>query len=142
MPPHPPGCNCGDDDAHVILDGTQDFLYSKIDRDRVVALNSEHQGKAVIKPWDDRLQEEPFVESDSDEQLILQIPFTGSIKLRSILIKSGPGGHTPDKMQVFVNQALDFDEASSVQVTQSFDVAQTKDVIELAVRSVPARLDA
>lgn len=54
--------------------------------------------------------------------------------VRSILIKAGPAGYTPDKMQVFANQALDFDEATSTDVTQSFDVAVTRDVIEFAVR--------
>ncbi|BGP15862.1 hypothetical protein JCM10213_005652 [Rhodosporidiobolus nylandii] len=135
-PTHPPGCQCGDDDAHVLLEGTLNFLYQHVDRDQVVALNAEEgkEGKVVIRPWDERNQEDEWLESDADEQLILQIPFTGSIKLRSILIKSGPAGFTPDKMQVYANQKLDFDEASSVDVTQSFDVAVTREVIEFAVR--------
>lgn len=56
---HPAGCQCGDDDAHVILAGTQDFLFDKIDRDRVVALNGASQGRVVIKPWDQRATDEP-----------------------------------------------------------------------------------
>ncbi|KAK4046207.1 hypothetical protein OIV83_006239 [Microbotryomycetes sp. JL201] len=133
---HPLGCQCGDEDAHVLLEGQQDFLFGQVDRDKVVALNATDpdNGKIVIRPWDDRMQEQEFVESDADEQLILQIPFTASIKLRSIIIKSGPAGHTPDKMHVFANQLLDFDETSSQTPTQSFDVAVTRDVIEFAVR--------
>ncbi|GAA6027402.1 hypothetical protein JCM8097_007833 [Rhodosporidiobolus ruineniae] len=133
---HPPGCQCGDADAHVILEGVQNSLYQYIDRDRVVALNGEEgkDAKVVIRPWDERNQEEEWLESDADEQLILQIPFTGNIKLRSILVKAGPAGYTPDKLQVFANQALDFDEATSVDVTQSFDVAVTREVVEYAVR--------
>ncbi|GAA6049627.1 hypothetical protein JCM3770_005042 [Rhodotorula araucariae] len=135
-PQHPPGCSCGDEDAHVLLDGTLNFLYQHIDRDQVVALNAEEGrgGKVVIRPWDQRNQEEEWLESDADEQLILHIPFTGSVKLRSILIKTGPAGYTPDKMLVFANQLLDFDEATSQDVTQSFDVAVTKEVVEYAVR--------
>ncbi|GAA5958206.1 hypothetical protein JCM21900_000142, partial [Sporobolomyces salmonicolor] len=75
-----------------------------------------------------------WLESDADEQLILQIPFTGSVKLRTILVKAGPAGFTPDKMQVFANQQLDFDEATSTDVTQSFEVAVTREVVEYAVR--------
>lgn len=56
---HPPNCQCGDDDAHVILQGTQDFLYSHIDRDQVVALNATTPGAVVIKPWDQREADEP-----------------------------------------------------------------------------------
>lgn len=80
------------------------------------------------------------------------------LAVRSILIKTGPAGYTPDKMLVvrrpdgqvildladsslprtqFANQLLDFDEATSQDVTQSFDVAVTKEVIEYAVRCAP-----
>ncbi|GAA5848135.1 hypothetical protein JCM9279_007468 [Rhodotorula babjevae] len=133
-PQHPAGCQCGDEDAHVLLDGTLNFLYQHVDRDKVVALNADdpEQGKVVIRPWDQRSQQDEWLESDADEQLILHIPFTGSVKLRSILIKTGPAGYTPDKMLVFANQLLDFDEATSQDVTQSFDVAVTKEVIEPA----------
>ncbi|KAM0787797.1 hypothetical protein ACM66B_003851 [Microbotryomycetes sp. NB124-2] len=136
MAKHPPGCQCGDEDAHVLLEGQQDFLFAQVDRDKVVALNATEpdSGKLVIKPWDERMQDDQFVESDADEQLILQIPFTASIKLRSILVKAGPAGHTPDKMQVFANQTLDFDQVTSFDATQSFEVAVTRDVIEFAVR--------
>lgn len=56
---HPAGCQCGDADAHVLLDGQLNFLYPYIDRDRVVALNGEEgkEGKMVIRPWDERNQE-------------------------------------------------------------------------------------
>ncbi|GAA5861044.1 hypothetical protein JCM8547_008017 [Rhodosporidiobolus lusitaniae] len=137
---HPPGCQCGDPDAHVLLEGQLNFLYPYVDRERVVALNAEEgkEGRMVIRPWDERTQEEEWLESDADEQLILQIPFTlvvdTEFSVRSILIKSGPAGFTPDKMQVFANQQLDFDEATSIDVTQSFDVAITREVIEFAVR--------
>ncbi|BGP39853.1 hypothetical protein JCM10450v2_003826 [Rhodotorula kratochvilovae] len=135
-PQHPAGCSCGDEDAHVLLDGTLNFLFQHVDRDKVVALNADEstEGKVVIRPWDQRNQDDEWLESDADEQLILHVPFTGSIKLRSILIKTGPAGYTPDKMLVFANQLLDFDEATSQDVTQSFDVAATKEVVEYAVR--------
>ena len=29
---------------------------------------------------------------------IIRVPFTGSVKLRSLLLKSGPGDHTPAKV--------------------------------------------
>lgn len=58
MAHHPAGCQCGDDDAHVLLEGTQDFLFSRVDRDKVMVLNSEGDGKIVIRPWDEREQEE------------------------------------------------------------------------------------
>ncbi|KAK4053268.1 hypothetical protein OIO90_004042 [Microbotryomycetes sp. JL221] len=127
MAKHPPGCQCGDEDAHVLLEGTQDFLFSKIDRDKVIALNADEpeRGKIVIRPYDERMQEEEWLSrADSSKDFLV----------RSILIKSGPAGHTPDKMHVYANQMLDFDQATSFDATQSFDVAITRDVIEFAVR--------
>ncbi|GAA5970920.1 hypothetical protein JCM11641_004509 [Rhodosporidiobolus odoratus] len=135
-PTHPPGCQCGDLDAHVILQGQLSFLYPYIDRDQVVALNAEEgkHAKLLIRPWDERNQQDEYLESDADEQLIVQVPFTGSVKLRSILIKAGPAGFTPDKLKVYANQKLDFDEATSLEVTQEFEVAVTREVIDFAVR--------
>lgn len=42
--------------------------------------------------------EQLAIESDADDQLIIKIPFTGSIKLRSILLRSGPESQTPSKL--------------------------------------------
>lgn len=91
-PAHPPGCQCGDADAHVLLEGELNFLYKHVDRDKVVALNAEDgkEGKMVIKPWDQRTQEEEWLESDADEQLILRVPFTGNIKRVCPSFRSSP----------------------------------------------------
>lgn len=58
-PQHPAGCSCGDEDAHVLLDGTLNFLFQHVDRDKVVALNADEstEGKVVIRPWDQRNQD-------------------------------------------------------------------------------------
>lgn len=50
-----------DDDDHVKGgEGTLDFLYTRIDRDGVVALNEARPGSGarIIKPWDQRMDEE------------------------------------------------------------------------------------
>ncbi|GAA5839520.1 hypothetical protein JCM5353_002775 [Sporobolomyces roseus] len=135
-PAHPAGCSCGDEDSHQKLEGQLTFLYPFVDRDKVVALNAGEgkEPKIVIRPWDQRNQEDEWLESDADEQLILRVPFTGSVKLRSILVKSGPSGFTPDKMKVFANRQLDFDEATSTEVTQEFEIAETREVAEYIVR--------
>lgn len=38
------------------------------------------------------------IESDADDQLIIRVPFTGSVKLKSILLRSGPEDQTPTKI--------------------------------------------
>jgi hypothetical protein len=49
--------------------GPQDNLFSRIDTGNVVALNTEDDGKKVIKPWDQRLDETSYIESDADDQM-------------------------------------------------------------------------
>ena len=64
--------------------GLQFHLYTKIDFNRLQCLNEAEEGSAknVFKPWDERLEPNKFVESDVDEELLFNIPFTGNVKLK------------------------------------------------------------
>ncbi|KAG8909861.1 hypothetical protein FRC02_007539 [Tulasnella sp. 418] len=82
------------------------------------------------------MNETVSIESDADDQLIIRVPFTGSVKLRSILLKSGPGSETPTKLCVYANaDSLDFDDITDAKVTQEFDVAQSREIGEYAVKA-------
>jgi hypothetical protein len=48
----------GDDHSHTGNGGLSQNLFAHIDRDNVVALNSVHGGSQVIKPWDERMDEQ------------------------------------------------------------------------------------
>ncbi|EGN99037.1 hypothetical protein SERLA73DRAFT_181814 [Serpula lacrymans var. lacrymans S7.3] len=139
--PHHHHDNCsheGHDHDHSSSDSTgpNDNLFTHIDRSNVVALNAGGQGSEIIKPWDKRLDEEVFLESDSDDQLILRVPFTGAVRLRSLLLKTGPGDQTPTKVALFANeQSLDFDDVNDKSPTQEFDIAQGREVGEYAVKT-------
>jgi hypothetical protein len=57
--------NCGDHahghdhtHGHADISGPSDNLFMHIDRDNVIALNSTGEGKQVIKPWNERLDEQ------------------------------------------------------------------------------------
>ena len=56
-------------------------LYQRIDLDQLTCLNeeAEESGRTVFKPWEARLDREKFVQSDADEELLFNIPFTGGI---------------------------------------------------------------
>ncbi|KAJ7202885.1 DUF1000-domain-containing protein [Mycena pura] len=142
MPPHQHDSHCGHestdhDHDHDSADlGPKDNLFSQIDRDNVVALNAVGQGSTIIKPWHSRLDEEKFVESDADDQMIIRIPFTSSVKLRSLLIKAGPADQTPSRVAVFSNENnFDFGDIADKTPTQEFMIAQGREVGEYALRT-------
>ncbi|KAI0278020.1 galactose-binding domain-like protein [Russula aff. rugulosa BPL654] len=103
------------DHAHPNTGGPSDNVFIHIDRDNVIALNSIGEAKQVINPWDERV----YIESDADDQLIIRVPFTGSVKPRSLLLKSGPGEQTPAK------------SSSHKESLQQFDVAVGREVGEV-----------
>jgi len=119
--------------------GSRDNLFQYIDRSNVVALNApspSEDGPKVIKPWNERLDEAVAVMSDSDDQMIFRIPFTGSVKLRSLLLKTGPADHTPTKVVLYANEpSLDFGDIADKVPTQEFDVAQGREVGEYALKA-------
>nr|VWP01013.1 Type III effector protein XopX [Ganoderma boninense] len=120
--------------------GYRDNLFSRIDRANVVALNVEEPGKGpeVIKPWDQRLDEDSYLESDADDQMIIRIPFTGAVKLRALLLKTGPGDQTAAKVSLFPNmEHLDFSDLEDKKPVQEFTVPQGREVGEYHV--MPAK---
>ncbi|KZV72665.1 DUF1000-domain-containing protein [Peniophora sp. CONT] len=138
---HHHDASCGhehdhDHDHDVPGGGPQDNLFAHIDRENVVALNSTDPGSIIIKPWHERTDEGAFIESDADDQLIVRIPFTGSVKLRSLLLKTGPTDQTPEKVAIFANaDNLDFSDATDKEPSQEFAVAQSRDVGEYSLKA-------
>lgn len=126
------------DHSDDITPALQHSLYEHIDFDKVETLNeaTAGSGRAIVrKSWAERLQEEPELESDADEQIIMSVPFTGQVKLHSILLRSSPADCAPRTLKVFVNRTdLDFDTASELQPAQEFELSQTSEVQELPVK--------
>ncbi|KAK4319625.1 hypothetical protein Pmani_009455 [Petrolisthes manimaculis] len=99
-------------------------LYTRIDVNNVECLNEsvEGAGKTVFKAWEDRLNRDKFVESDADEELLFNIPFTDNIKLKGIIIIGGEDGHHPSKMRLYKNREhMTFDDVS-LSADQEFEL--------------------
>ena len=118
---HGHGCGCNHGSAGLQGEelGLQYSLYQKIDLENVTCLNEavEHSGKLVFKPWEDRkdlakVNVHPvkncifrlllfqFVISDADEELLFNIPFTGNVKLKGLIIMGGEDGHHPSSVKL------------------------------------------
>ncbi|KAK4157470.1 PITH domain-containing protein [Chaetomidium leptoderma] len=126
------------DHSDDITPALQFSLYQHIHFDDVTALNEARygSGKAVVqKTWAERLAAEPEVLSDVDEQLILNVPFTGQVKLHSILLRTSDSDSAPRTLKVIINRDdVDFGVAEETGGTQEFELSRTSEVQELPVR--------
>ncbi|KAH7153128.1 PITH domain-containing protein [Dactylonectria macrodidyma] len=126
------------DHSDDITPAVQFSLYSQINFDRIITLNEAERdvGRAVVKKtWQERLEVEPELASDVDEQLLMTVPFTAQIKLHSILIRTSPSFSAPKTLHVFINRDdLDFAAAEETDPVQTLELSQTGDLQEIPVR--------
>ncbi|KAK0674717.1 PITH domain-containing protein [Cercophora samala] len=126
------------DHSDDITPALQFSLYQHIDFDGVATLNERVYGsgrEVLRKTWAERMRVEPEVESEADEQLLVNIPFTGQVKLHSILLRTSDSDSAPKTLKVIINRDdVDFDVAESAPATQEFELSRTGEVQEIAVR--------
>ncbi|KAF8587191.1 DUF1000-domain-containing protein [Ramaria rubella] len=94
-------------------------LYGIIDRDNVHGLNLDvpEQAREIIKSWDEREDTTKFADSGVDDQLIIHVPFTQNVRVRSVLLKLGRGESTPLRLRIYANHPsiIDFADADSTR---------------------------
>jgi len=75
-------------------------------------------------------EENKYLESDCDEQMIMSISFNQAIKLHSLRIKA-PEDKGPKTLKLFINQprTLDFDQADTMDPVQLVEINK-KDMVE------------
>jgi hypothetical protein len=111
-------------------DCSSDFsLYKHVDLSKVSALNEAIPGsvKSVFRSWEQRLNSsEGHLESnEGDPELLVFIPFTSDVKIKSISVVGGADGTSPSKMRAFINrEGIDFSDAQNMQPIQEWDLAE------------------
>nr|XP_012134804.1 PREDICTED: PITH domain-containing protein GA19395 isoform X1 [Megachile rotundata] len=116
-------CGCGGAHNEGEL-GVQYNLYEKIDIENVECLNEceEASGATVFKPWEKRLDKNKYVESDVDNELLFNIPFTGNIKLKGLIVIGGEDDFHPNKVKLYKNRPhMTFDN-TAVEPEQEFEL--------------------
>lgn len=110
-------CDHGDN-----VEETAYSLYQKIDTINLECLNElvDGSGVRVFKPWSERLSNENYVQSDCDAELLFNIPFTGNVKIKGIVVRADEGLH---KMRLFKsNLRMSFDDVGA-EPDQEFEIA-------------------
>eukprot|EP00039_Didymoeca_costata_P003359 m.67133 g.67133 ORF g.67133 m.67133 type:complete len:224 (+) comp11862_c2_seq1:174-845(+) len=115
--------------------GFEHSLLPYIDIAHVTCGNEAEQDsiKNCFRPWAQRADPDKFVQSDADEQLLVFIPFTGQVKLKSIHLICEGGEARPTVMKAFKNRDdIDFEAAEDMSATQEWDLveAPTEDGLE------------
>ncbi|KAI5778212.1 PITH domain-containing protein [Geopyxis carbonaria] len=145
------GHSCEDEHSHShgggehnhdddLTPAIQSSLYHYIEFDKITTFNeaTPGTGKAIVKKtWEQRLDTSTILESDADEQLLIFIPFTGQVKLHSILIRASPSPDAPKTLKLFSNRDdLDFSSAADMLPVQTLDIPlhTGEDYIEIPVK--------
>ena len=110
---HGPECNCSQcifGEEETLVD-----LTNVVSKTEVFALNEkEHLScQKLFKTKEEMLDRTNYCESnDGDIDLIIHIPFSSQVNLKSMIIIGGEDGMSPAKIKIFVNKKvsdIDFD---------------------------------
>lgn len=68
--------------------------------------------------------EPPLKSNEDDPELLIKIPFVGTVNLKAICVIGGTDGTCPSKMRAFVNRELDFDGVQDMPAIQEWDLQE------------------
>ncbi|QDZ19564.1 PITH domain-containing protein [Chloropicon primus] len=115
--------DCGDHDC-----GSMWRLNQFVDTPKVRALNEEVQGscKELFRGWEERLDRSKCCSSEEDDpELIIHVPFTCDVKLKSICVIGGLDDTSPKLLKVFLNREdVDFTNASDLPPVQEWELLE------------------
>jgi len=115
-------------------------LLGHLDMPQVTCLNEEegHTLKSIVVSRKKNTTSGAYVASDADEQLLLNITFNQTVRVRSIVLQTADGEQAPRTIKLLTNHpALGFED-----VENDGDVAQTIELTPEQVREglrVPLR---
>ena len=164
MPPHGDDCTGHSHDSEFGDEAALTSLRELIDLPRVTCLNEEAEGtgRAVLRSHGDRYLTEPRLRStedpDDEPELILHVPFTEAVAVRTISIEgappasssgSGSGGGSgggsaetsaPRTVKLFVNRDdLDFETARELEPAMVLDLLHPEHGVGLGTIDYPLR---
>ncbi|OQR97835.1 hypothetical protein THRCLA_06842 [Thraustotheca clavata] len=119
------------DHDHEIEDAEGDSLYKYIDTSKVRCLNAldETQKTHPFKSAANKCDRTKYLDSNEDDpEMILYIPFTEAVSIKSICISGGAEGLHPTSVKLFTNREdIDFTNASELPAVQKLDLVEDFD---------------
>eukprot|EP00298_Acanthocystis_sp_HF-20_P002688 c1307_g1_i1.p1 GENE.c1307_g1_i1~~c1307_g1_i1.p1 ORF type:complete len:161 (-),score=34.58 c1307_g1_i1:36-518(-) len=122
------GNNAHDNSA---VEGEEWSLFLSIKTSHLTCLNATSSSRisSIFKPRDKCLDtSQGFITSDVDPQLILTIPFTSPVNIRSICVVGNSRATSPASLKLFTNRNdIDFDNVESLRSEQTIELAENLD---------------
>ncbi|KAF0685662.1 Aste57867_22498 [Aphanomyces stellatus] len=119
------------DHSHEIEDAEGDSLFQYIDTSKVRCLNAldEEQRTYPFKSAAMKKSRDTFLDSNEDDpEMVLYIPFTEAVSLKSICISGGEDGLHPKSVKLFTNREdIDFSNASELPPLQKLELVEDFD---------------
>lgn len=128
MPPHGPGHvgSCHSHDTRYPDDSWN--LYAMLDVPQTTALNVTRPADSVgiFKPHARRLDAEPVIISDADQEIIVIARFTSPVCIRRLMVIGGgnsSGENHPSRLKCYVNKEnIDFNNVEAFRPAQEFNL--------------------
>ncbi|XP_055712937.1 PITH domain-containing protein CG6153 isoform X1 [Phlebotomus papatasi] len=84
--------------------------------------SGERRGKFIFRSYEERFDVDKYVESDADPELLFNIPFSGNVKLKSIIVMGADNNSHPNKLRLYKNRPkMTFDDVN-LQPDQEFQL--------------------
>ena len=117
------------DHAHDAVNSIvgEEMLCMQIDHSSITCLNEEHEGmgKNPFKIYAEKLTDDPYLQSDADEQLLIHVPFTEAVCIKSICFIGGEDGSAPRNVKLWTNkEAHDIDFETAEESTGDQEITQ------------------
>uniref|UniRef100_A0A7E4W489 PITH domain-containing protein n=1 Tax=Panagrellus redivivus TaxID=6233 RepID=A0A7E4W489_PANRE len=121
------GGGCASEITEVLHadEGIEYNLDSMIDKEKVQVLNEsvEGHGVRVFKPFRERLDKTFYVESDVDEELLFNIPFTGHVKITGITLIGDMDESFPSRIRIFKDrEQMSFSDVEGAKPDQEMQL--------------------
>jgi len=110
-----------------MADSQQVSLLEHLDRQQINCLNETAQDslKSILTPASGSNEDPSFVLSDDDEQLLLNIPFHQTVRIRSISIKATNASQAPKKVKLFINRpSIGFEDVEDAEEPEAAQVLE------------------